>query len=184
MTIVFTGRKAHLTPDLKSFIEAKLGKLDRVLDDILDTHVILKREKHRHMAEIVVRSRFATLTAKAVGGEFHESAGLCVERLQAQAKKHSGRLQTRRRGRGAWKAPRRSAEAALAATPGPLDGDEAVSLVRMGRVPVRPMSVREAVHMASEDGRPVVIFRDPESKEIAVVFRRPDGRFGLLEMEA
>ena len=182
MTILFTGRKAHLTPGLKQFAETKLSKLERVLDDILDVHVILQREKHRHVAEIVARSRFATLTAKAVGAEFRDSLGVCVDRLIAQAKKHSGRLQTRRRGRGAWTSPRRGTEAAA---PEPESAQEAaVAVVRMGRVAIKPMSVDEAALEVQEDRRPVVVFRNAESKEVAVIFRRADGQFGLLEMEA
>jgi putative sigma-54 modulation protein len=181
MTILFTGRKAHLTQEVKKFAETKLSKLERVLDDILDVHVILQREKHRHVAEIVARSRFATLTAKAVGAEFRDSIGVCVDRLIAQAKKHSGKLQTRRRGRGAWTAPELEAEAA--ALPSEPPQEAAVAVVRMGRVAVKPMSVDEAALEVEEDHRPVVVFRNAESREVAVIFRRTDGQFGLLEME-
>ena len=182
MTILFTGRKAHLTQELKTFAEAKLSKLDRVLDDILEVHVILLREKHRHVAEIVVRSRSATLTAKAVGTDFHDSIGACLDRLIAQAKKHSGKLQTRRRGRGPRSSRARGTEIdATLAAPRP---EAAVAVVRMGRVAVKPMSVDEAALEVQKDHRPVVVFRNSESKEVAVIFRRADGQFGLLEMEA
>ena len=184
MKILFTGRKAHLTPELKSFIETKLSKLNRVLDDILDVHAILTREKHRHVTEIVVKSRFATFTATAVGPEFNDSVVVCVDRLLAQAKKHSGRLQTRRRGRGAWTAPRRGVPDA--ADPGEAErADEGHSpVVRMGRVPVRAMSIREALLEAHEDSPPFVVFRDSESKKVSLIFRRSDGQFGMYEMDA
>jgi putative sigma-54 modulation protein len=54
----------------------------------------------------------------------------------------------------------------------------------MGRVAVKPMSVDEAALEVQKDHRPVVVFRNAESKEVAVIFRRADGQFGLLEMEA
>lgn len=182
MNILFTGRKAHLTATLKSFVETKLSKLSRVLDDILDVHVILKREKHRHVAEIIVRSRFATLAATAVGPEFRESAGHCIDRLLAQAKKHSGRLKARRRGRGAWTASRHHVQqpAGVEET----SDEVSINVVRMGRVPVRAISLREALDEAQGDGNPIVVFRNAESKGVAVIFLRPDGQFGLVEMEA
>jgi putative sigma-54 modulation protein len=182
MTILFTGRKAHLTDELKQFAETKLSKLERLLDGVFEAHVILQREKHRHVAEIVARSRRATLTATAVGGEFHDSLGMCIDRLLAQARKHSGRSQTRRRGRGAWTAaPRRRAEPAPSPEPTP---EAAVAVVRMGRIAVKPMSIDEAALEIQKDRRPVIVFRNADSKEVAVIFRRPDGQFGLLEMEA
>jgi putative sigma-54 modulation protein len=184
MRILFTGRKAHLTPELKSFVETKLAKLERVLDEILDVHVVLEREKHRHLVEIMVKERATTLTARAVGDEFLDAIGPCVDRLLAQAKKHTGRQQTRRKGRGAWKSPRRVVRES---GPEGLPAEEAVAgqapaVVRMGRVAVRAMSLREALLRAEENG-PIVVFRDPASKEVGVIFRRPDGQFGLLEME-
>lgn len=182
MTILFTGRKAHLTEDLKKFAGAKLSKLERVLDDILDVHVILQREKHRHVAEIVARSTSATLTAKAVGTEFRDALGVCVDKLIAQAKKHSGRLQTRRQGRGAWTASGR--KAGVAVEPPAPPQEAAIAVVRMGRVAVKPMSVDEAALEVQKDRRPVVVFRNAESKEVAVIFRMADGQFGMLEMEA
>ncbi len=182
MTILFTGRKAHLTQELKKFTETKLSKLERVLDDILDVHVTLQREKHRHVAEIVARSRFATLTAKAVGTEFRDSLGVCVDRLIAQAKKHSGKLQTKRRGRGPRTSRVRGGETDASLTDP--QQEAAVAVVRMGRVAVKPMSVDEAALEIQKDRRPVVVFRNAESKEIAVIFRMADGQFGLLEMEA
>lgn len=182
MTILFTGRKAHTTPELKKFAKTKLSKLDRVLDDILDVHVILQREKHRHVAEIVARSRSATLTAKAVGTEFRDSLGTCVDKLIVQAKKHSGKLQTKRRGRGPRTSRARgSGPEAVLAEPPP---EPAVSVVRMGRVAVKPMSIDEAALEVQKDHNPVVVFRNAESKEVAVIFKRADGQFGLLEMEA
>jgi len=182
MTILFTGRKAHTTPELKKFAETKLSKLDRVLDDILDVHVVLQREKHRHVAEIVLRSRNATLTAKAVGTEFRESLGTCIDKLTAQAKKHSGKLQTKRRGRGPRPSRARGVESDIAPAEAPQE--PAVAVVRMGRVAVKPMSIDEAALEVEKDHCPVVVFRNAESKEVAVIFKRDDGQFGLLEMEA
>jgi putative sigma-54 modulation protein len=186
MTIVFTGRRAHLTPALKEFTEAKLGKISRVLDEILDAHVILKVEKHRRLSEIVLKSRTTTLTAKAEGPEFHDSIGQCIERLLAQAKKHRGRMTTRRKGRGVWTEPRRGSRALrenLTGLPGvPADGGPPI--VRMGRVPLQPLSLEEAAVKVRDSHDEILVFRETGSRRVAVLFRRPDGQLGLLETEA
>jgi putative sigma-54 modulation protein len=56
-------------------------------------------------------------------------------------------------------------------------------LVRMGRMAVRPMSVREALLRAVDADRPVLVFRDVASQQVAVLFRRADGQYGLVETE-
>src|SRR5258707_10381657 len=83
---------SDLTPGLKSFTEEKLARLERILHESPDAHVVLTREKHRHRAEIVVHARIGTLTAKADGAEFEESLGLAIDRLLAQARKHHSKI--------------------------------------------------------------------------------------------
>lgn len=182
MTIVFTGRKAHLTADLKALATGKLQKLQTLLGDILDAHVILKREKRRQVVEMVVKARGRTLAAEAEGTEFDEAVGLCSDRLLTQARRHADRRTSRRKGRGAWKAGRRGEPMAVPDVDG--DGDGAApGLVRMGRVALRSMTVREALLRAGDQDQPVLVFRDLASERLAVLFKRQDGRYGLLETE-
>jgi putative sigma-54 modulation protein len=186
MTILFTGRKAHLTRPLKDFAEEKLAKVRRFLDEVEGVHVILTLEKHRHLAEIVVKAPGATLTAKSESADFHDSILGCVERLVAQAKKHRERGAKARRRAGA-RAVRRGPVTDLAslsvAAPGP-PGDDGPSLVRMGRVPAKPMSVEEALLQMRDSRDGVLVFRNAESQQVSVIFKRPDGQFGLIEAEA
>lgn len=179
MTIVYTGRKAGLTPALKRVAEAKLEKLEKVLGDILDARVILTREKHRQVAEIIVKAKNRTLTAKGEATEFGEAIGIAGDRLLAQARRHSDRRTDRRRGRGPWKAPRRAAVAAE-----PADAVAALpDVVRLGSFRVRPMSVREALLRARDQEPEVLVFRDLASEQVAFLYRRPDGQYGLVETE-
>ena len=53
----------------------------------------------------------------------------------------------------------------------------------MGRTPVKPMSVEEAVLLLQENSDPFLVFRDADSLRFCVLFRRGDGRFGLIEPE-
>jgi putative sigma-54 modulation protein len=182
MTIVFTGRKAHLTADLKALATGKLQKLQTLLGDILDAHVILKHEKRRQVVEMVVKTRGRTLAAEAEGTEFGEAVGLCSDRLLTQARRHADRRTSRRKGRGAWKTGRRGEPMAAPDVDG--DGDGAApGLVRMGRVALRSMTVREALLRAGDQDQPVLVFRDLASERLAVLFKRQDGRYGLLETE-
>ena len=183
MTIVFTGRKAHLTPDLRALATGKLQKLQTLLGDILDAHVILKREKRRQVVEMVVKAKGRTLAAEAEGTEFDEAVGMCAERLLNQARRHADRRNSRRKGRGAWKRDRREVTAAASAASS-ADGDGAgAEVVRMGRVPLKAMTVREALLRAGDQEQPVLVFRNLASERLAVIFRRQDGRYGLLETE-
>jgi len=181
MIVVFTGRRAHLTPEIRELAAAKLGKLDRLLDDILDAHVILKREKHRLVAEMVVRARRRRLTAQGEGGEFAEALGACADRLLAQARREADRRHSRRKGRGrVRRAALRSADRDGQAAP-PEDG--LPPFVDAGRTPLRSMTVQEALLNARNEEHQVLIFRNVASAHVAIFYRRPDGRYALLEAE-
>ena len=166
MTIVFTGRKADLTPDLKAFAERKLAKLERLLHENPDAHVILTREKHRHLAEIVVHARVGTLTAKADGAEFEESLGLAIDRLLAQARKHHEKIAQGRKRRAMRESPRRGAAPPELGAPTAADGP---IVVPMGRVPIKPMSVEEAILLLQENADPFLVFRDADRDRKSVV---------------
>ncbi|HKQ98786.1 MAG TPA: ribosome-associated translation inhibitor RaiA [Candidatus Polarisedimenticolia bacterium] len=179
MTIVYTGRKAGLTPALKAVAEARLEKLEKVLGDILDARVILTREKHRQVAEIIVKAKNRTLTAKGEAPEFAEAIGAAGDRLLAQARRHADRRVNRRRGRGPWKVPRKAAAAV------PIETVVALpEVVRLGSFRVRVMSVRQALVVARDEEPEVIVFRDLASERVAFLFRRPDGQYGLVETEA
>ena len=184
MTILFTGRKADLKPGLKTLAERKLEKLERLLHENPDAHIILTQEKHRHLAEIIVRARVGTLTAKADGADFQESLGRAIDRLVAQARKHHEKIARGRKRRAMRDSPRRSGGAALGAPApdAPLETDGPV-IVPMGRVPVKPMSVEEALLLMQDSPDPFLVFRDADSQQVSVIFRRRDGRFGLIEPE-
>jgi len=180
MTILFTGRKADLTDGLREFTEEKLARLERILHESPDAHVVLARERHRHLAEIVVHARIGTLTAKADGSEFEESLGLAIDRLLAQARKQHSKLAKGRKRRATKESRRRSPAMsegpAMAAPDGP-------AVVPMGRVPARPMSVEEALLRFREVSDPFLLFRDVDTLRLCLMFRRRDGRYGLVEPE-
>lgn len=186
MPILFTGRKADLTRTLKEFAQDKLSKLDRFLGDSPEIHLILSREKHRHLVEIVARTKAGTLTARADAADFHESIGLCLDRVLAQAKKHRSRISSERKRRAMQRSPRGAGPGRRLPPPAEttIADDERPLLIPMGRVPVKPMSVEEALFQMQESPDPFLVFRNSESQQISVIFRRRDGRFGIIEPEA
>ena len=184
MKILFTGRKAYLDRSLKSFAEEKLGKLERVVNGIVDAHVILKVEKHRRLAEIVVKTRSNTLTARSEATEFREAIIRCVDRLVTQGRKHHGRSRQRRRQHANTDTPRAAAALAIQNSPMSESDDGKPRVVRMGRIPAKPMSIDEALLQVRDSRDPFLVFTHVESQQVAVLFLRPDGRYGLVEAES
>lgn len=186
MTITYTGRKGHLTPALKEFAEEKLGKIPRFLGRAGEAHVILAVEKHRHLAEIVLKGEGSSLAAKAEASAFQDAIAVAVDRLIAQCKKQHEILARERKRRGRLSSPRAGLSFVARAPrrpPGRDGQDGRGELVRMGRIAPKPMSLEEALQQMRASRDPVLAFRDVDSQQLAVIIRRHDGRLGLVEEE-
>src|SRR4029450_518838 len=107
MKIHFTGRQVDLTPALRTAAEEKLGKLERFLDPLMEAHVILAVEKHRHRAEVVVHGKHVTLSAAAETGDMYSTLARVADRLERQAKKHREKLKVEKHRKGARSSQRR-----------------------------------------------------------------------------
>ena len=183
MTIEITGRKIEVTPALKSFTEKKLKKLDRVLEGITEAHVILGVEKHRHKAEIIVHSRLAQLSGSATTDDLYASIGGVLEKIERQAKKLKEKRSwgtKRAKGMGTIRTPRSEREPRPV---GPAPGEPEPRLIRTRRYAVKPMSIDEAVMQVQDSRVAFLVFREAASQRVSVVYRRPDGNFGLIEPE-
>lgn len=87
-----TGRNVEITPALRDFSEEKLAKLDKLLDGGLDIHVVLGIEKHRHYAEIQVKSKTGVFSGKEETGDLYASIGEVADKLERQVLKHKEKM--------------------------------------------------------------------------------------------
>ncbi|GLH72028.1 hypothetical protein GETHLI_05300 [Geothrix limicola] len=95
MKVNYTGRHMELTEPLKHFTKERLDKMATYLDDIIDVHVILGVEKHRHAAEITLKTRTSAFVASATTDDMYSSITQATDKLEAQAHKYQDKRNTR-----------------------------------------------------------------------------------------
>ena len=88
-----TGRHVEVTPALREFAEEKLGKLGRLLDGPIEVHVVLGIEKHRHFAEVQVKSKTGVFSGHQETGDLYASIREVADKLERQALKHKEKMQ-------------------------------------------------------------------------------------------
>jgi putative sigma-54 modulation protein len=179
MNVNITGRQMDITPPLKSYTESKLKKLNKFMNGITDIHVTLSVEKYRQIAEINIHSRGNTyLTAVEESNDLYVSIAQAVEKIEVQAKK----LQDKRIGK-----KRRSKRKETAGTFNVLLREEgetpgtAPRVVESSRFVIKPLSVEEAVVQIEDEGAEFLVFRNAVSDRVNVIYKRPDGNFGLID---
>ncbi|MDR3671456.1 MAG: ribosome-associated translation inhibitor RaiA [Holophaga sp.] len=91
MKVIFTGRHVEVSDSLRASTQERLDKMTNYLDDIIDVHVIFSVEKHRHQAEITLKTRRSDFVACAETDDMYLSLSQALDKLEAQAHKQAGK---------------------------------------------------------------------------------------------
>ena len=174
MNINYTARHANITPEIKKHCERRLKSIEKLLGYPVEADLILSVEKYRHIAEINIKVKGATLNTREETQDMFSSLGLAFDRIEKRVKKEREKLRERKR--------RKNKE--LAPLPSVSSEEEAGARVFRSRdFSLKPMSVEEALLQFESSKREVFVFRKFDSEKWAVLYRRKDGNFGLVEPE-
>jgi putative sigma-54 modulation protein len=169
-----SGRGVDVAPALRRRVEAKLAKVGRLLPKATEARVVLGLERHRHLAEITLQAKGATLHAEAAAADFPAALDLALEALAQQARRRKDRIRARKP-----RASRRRDLPAPAAVPDEPSGPAAELIVR--RLEAKPMSVDEALEQMRIRRDGILVFTNARSRTVNVLRRRPDGQLELVQ---
>jgi putative sigma-54 modulation protein len=177
MNIDFTGRQMEIGDDLRQYTQGRLRKITRLLGDTYEMHVILTAEKHRRVAEVTLKFRDHTLVGVEESGDPRISLNRALDKLERQAVRLLERRRTRKR------RPKPTSTVVLNVLGQEHLEHEARPTLEAERVPIKPMSIEEAISALDQSRAGVVVFRNPETERVNVIYHRPDGNLGLIEPE-
>ena len=191
MRLELTGRHVDITPALRRLVDTKLAKLERLLNDsAVSAQAVLTREKHRHRTDITLHARGEKfLHGVGDSASWEQSLTAAIGKISQQVQKVKGKWQGRKRQGGAKDAPPAPPELrqAVAVRPIVRSGPSRARMprvVRTSRQTIKPMTVSDAAKEMDIAREGVVVFRDPSSAAINVLYRRPNGELALVETEA
>lgn len=180
MKIEIVGRNLAVEATLQSFIENKLKKLERLLGTSSEVRVTVAHEKHMNVAELHANNRSGVFQAS------EETEGSIQEAVQRLIEK--GAEQVRRARERRVKNPRR-----LQRVDGrwPMEVLDSASIgngkqrrvIETTELPIKPMSVEEAVLALEESAHGFVVFHDSGRDRLSVLYRRKDKNYGLIAPE-
>ena len=177
MDVDFTGRQVNITDALRQYTNKRLVKLRKLLPGNLKLHVILTAEKRRRTADITAAFRDQTLVGVMEAGDARSAIKGALDKLERQAVRLLERKRTKKR------RPKPTSNITLNVFQSSrVDHEERVA-IESERLPVKPMTLEEAIEtlLAAKSG--LVVFRNTESERVNVVYRRLDGKLGLIEPE-
>jgi putative sigma-54 modulation protein len=177
MKVEITGRHIDITPAIRTHVQKKLGKFTRILGDDIHFHVVISVEKERQMVEILLKSRLLELAGKGISDDLYNSVMLAIEKLERQALKQKGKIIEGKRQKAKEKSV---ADRIEADEPAPRAVKRKSKTIREEALRKKPMTMEEAALELEEAAYPFLAFRNSESDEMNVLYRRKDGSLRVI----
>jgi putative sigma-54 modulation protein len=176
---IVKGKNAEIPERVREYAERKMKRIERLLDDQTDATVELWYEQHRsatdsHLAEMSLVVSGQVLRSRGSGSSYQEALDDVVDKVERLAVDHKEKPRLRARPVQEKEILRRLA-----------DGSEGPPrerrIVKVKRFAIEPMFEEDAVARMEELGHLFFVFVNAESERVAVLYRRQDGDYGLIE---
>ncbi|MHB9035667.1 MAG: ribosome hibernation-promoting factor, HPF/YfiA family [Armatimonadota bacterium] len=185
MLINVKGKNFEVTDALKAYVEKKLPKLEKYFHDLKEAVVTMSVQRGMHVVEVQLEGDGVLLRGEERRGtDMYGSVDQVVEKLESRVKKFKGRLYSKTTAEGP-KEKELIRDEIMTQAFGP-EGSEgevegAPSLVRTKRFAMKPMTPEEAALQMELLHHDFFVFRNAETEDVNVVYKRDDGDYGLIE---
>lgn len=175
------GENIEVTPAIRDYVEGKIERVERFFNEDLNANanVNLKVFSDKQTkVEVTIPMKNLTLRAEERHDDMYAAIDLIVDKLERQIRKHKTRVNRRYRskeGAGLYFAQASHAETDVATA------DEEYTVVRTKQFDLKPMDQEEAILQMNMLGHDFYIFTDADSNATNIVYKRKDGKYGLIE---
>lgn len=171
------GDKMIVTDAINSYVEGKLGKLDKYFkNNEIKANVLLKvRGANRQIIEVTIPTEKFILRCEEENNDLYAAIDLCVDKLERQIRKNKTKLK-----RHVTKEKNKDInfEFELAENE---DIDE--TIVRRKKIDTKPMDEEEAILEMELLGHDFFVFKNTNTESVCVVYKRKSGDYGIIETE-
>ena len=176
MNFVIYGKNIEITDNLRQAIEDKLGKLERYFTPDTKVNVTLSVEKERQKIEVTIPMKGHTIRSEQVSNDMYVSIDLVEETIERQLRKYRSKLVEKQQdARAAFKADYIEHDPDL--------DDQEIHIIREKKFDMKPMYAEDACVQMELLGHVFFVFRNAETDEVNVVYKRRGNTYGLIEPE-
>lgn len=179
MKIIISGKKLELTDGIKTAIEDKLGKLERYLNPETEVKVTVSAKKATQKIEVtIIPISGPIIRAEDSEENLYAAIDIVYDKLKKQIRRYKNKLQDKHQSKD--ESIRFQMDEGIEE-----EDDESLDIVieRRKKFDMKPMSPEEAVLQMELIEHGFYMFRNIDSDEISIVYKREDGGYGLIEHE-
>ncbi|MEO4054194.1 ribosome-associated translation inhibitor RaiA [Solibacillus sp. CAU 1738] len=171
------GENIEVTPAIREYVENKIEKVERYFSDDINANANVNLKVYNDKqtkVEVTIPMKNLTLRAEERHDDMYAAIDLIVDKLERQIRKHKTKVNRKfREGAGVYFA--NITQSGIPVT------EEEYSVVRTKQFDLKPMDQEEAILQMNMLGHDFYIFTDAESDSTNIVYKRKDGKYGLIE---
>lgn len=177
MELNIRGKNLEMTDALHSYVEKHTGKVQRYFDKPIKMNVLLRISNMTKTCEVTVFAEGVILRGVEKSDDMYKSIDLVFDKVERQIHKYKTRLAKKFKGKAILSDTFIQEKEAA---PAP---EAEFEIVRTKRFKISPMSAEEAILQMNLLGHNFFMFFDSETESTALVYRREDGKYGIIEAE-
>lgn len=176
MEIIFRGDKLTVTDAMKSYVDEKLGKLEKYIEnsDDIRCNIVVKVRGRKQIVEITIPLKNFILRSEEEQEDFYVAVDKAIAVLERQIRKNKTKLMSKQ------------AKTVIDFDFSSIEDEQEESerkIMKRKTVEIKPMDEEEAIIQMELIGHEFYLYKDSETNKMAVVYRRKDGNYGLIESE-
>lgn len=184
MNFNIRGENLEVTPSLREYAEKKINKLERYFGSPLasDVHINMHVHNNEQVIEVTIPMQGLLLRAEESHDDLYAAIDSVVEKLERQTRKYKTKINRKSRQNSREDQIEAFNGASTIATQVTEDESD-FEVVRKKRFNLKPMDTEEAILQMDMLGHTFFVYSNAESGDTNVVYKRKDGRYGLIEPE-
>lgn len=171
------GDNIEVTDAIRNYVEEKVGKIEKYFTDTPSANVHVKIKTYQNSKskiEVTIPLKRVTLRAEERHDDLYAAVDLVVEKLERQMRKHKTKVNRKNRVKNV------DIFKDLVTYEEPED-EKDFEIIKSKQFDLKPMDAEEAILQMNMLGHDFYIYQDAETNNTNVVYKRKDGKFGLLE---
>ena len=172
------GENVEVTESIRDYVIKRISKLEKFFEDNVEAnaHVNLKVYPNKTFkVDVTIPLPYLTLRAEETSSDMYGSIDLVTDKLERQIRKYKTKVNRKSREKGY-----KNMDFVPDVEDEPVSDD--LKIVRTKQISLKPMDPEEAVLQMDMLGHDFFVFEDAETNGTSVVYRRKDGRYGLIEI--
>ena len=175
MKFIIRGQKVEITDAIRSYIEEKIGRLEKYFNapDSLTATVVARIRGNSQIVEVTIPTHNAILRCEVESDDLYASIDLVSDKLERQIRKNKTRIASNKK--------KEIRDFAYGYIEEIEDEETEEKVVKRKKIDLKPMSEEEAILQMELLGHAFYLYKDAETNNPTVVYKRKDGGYGIIE---